>query len=336
MNRASYGWSLTLMLCLAVAGCAGGEGKKSEKVRVHRPPKAPPPVPAQVDTPIDPSLQAQARAELKRGAESSAPLVRAHAIEMMRDAAPEEAPTYVVKGLDDKAAVVRFASALAAGELRVRDARDALHRLALEDKDASIRVAARFGLHRLGDTSLSRELEDSARSPDARTRGDTATVLGLLEEPSALNILRPMRYDSDPAVRLQVAEAMWRLGDESAIKPLVAGTVSLYPDDQMTALMALAAPRDRRIIEHLRGTLTTDYEAVNLVAARAMGMLRSDEGYGIALRGAKSTDPRIRLLAARAMGSIGRSDSQDELTILLRDADPNVRLGAACAILQLK
>ncbi len=161
-------------------------------------------------------------------------------------------------------------------------------------------------------------------------------VLGLLGEKSGLNILRALRSDRDPAVRLQVAEAMWRLGDDDALEALVAGTLSLYPDDQMMALSGLAASGDRRILEDLRSSLTTEYEAINLVAARSMGKLGSDEGYGVALRGVKSTDPKMRLLAALAMGSIGRADAQDELAILLRDANPDVRLAAASAILQLK
>jgi HEAT repeat protein len=137
-------------------------------------------------------------------------------------------------------------------------------------------------------------------------------------------------------VRLQVAEAMWRLGDEDALVPLVGGTVSVYPDDQMTALMGLASAGDARVIEHLRGSLTSDYEAISLVAARAMGKLGSDEGYGVALRGAKSNDPKIRLLSALALGAIGRPDAQDVLATMLRDPNPDLRLAAAAAILELK
>jgi HEAT repeat protein len=254
----------------------------------------------------------------------------------MRESAPDEAPPHITRGLDDPQPVVRFAAAMAAGELRQADVHDRLRQLALEDKDAGVQIAARFALHRLGDTSLSRDLERTARSASPRTRADTALVLGLLGERSALNVLRAMRNDPDVAVRLQVAEAMWRLGDEDAIEPLVGGTVSQFPDDQMTALMGLAAAGDRRVIEHLRGALTSDYDAISLVAARGMGRLGSDEGYGVALRGAKSKDEKQRLLAALAFGAIGRPDAQDELATLLRDPDANVRLAAASAMLQLK
>src|SRR5688572_15120732 len=229
------GCSLALLsLCIALGGCAGGGGGKGRSP-ARAVTKAPPPVPPLVNVPVQPALQQQARTEMHRAAQqSTSPLVRAHALELMREAAPEEAPPYVIKGLDDQAAVVRFAAALAAGELKI-DARDRLRQIALEDPDSSVQIAARFALHRLGDTRLSRELEKTARSENPRTRGDTAMVLGLLGEKSGLNILRALRNDRDPAVRLQVAEAMWRLGDDQALEPLVAGTLSHYPDDQMMA-----------------------------------------------------------------------------------------------------
>ena len=65
-------------------------------------------------------------------------------------------------------------------------------------------------------------------------------------------------------------------------------------------------------------------------------MIGSDEGYGVALKGASSTDPRQRLLAALAFGAIGRSDAQETLANLLKDDNTDVRVAAATAILQLK
>ena len=51
-------------------------------------------------------------------------------------------------------------------------------------------------------------------------------ALGLLGEPSALKILRPMALNRNIMVFLQVAEARWRLGDEAALKDLVTASVS--------------------------------------------------------------------------------------------------------------
>jgi HEAT repeat protein len=133
---------------------------------------------------------------------------------------------------------------------------------------------------------------------------------------------------------------MWRLGDEQGLAALVAGSVSKYPDDQVLCILALAAPRDTRVIEHIRGKLSDEpqnrgYVEIALAAARAMGELGSDEGYAVAARGARTVDPRQKTLAALAFGAIGRTDAQPYLAPLLRDPDPSVRLAAATAILEL-
>src|SRR5206468_998112 len=108
-----------------------------------------------------------------------------------------------------------------------------------------------------------------------------------------------------------------------------------YPDDQMVALLAIAAPRNTKTIQHCRSSLTSDYPEVSLVAARACGMLASDEGYGVALIGAKSGDARQRQLAALALGAIGRPDAQPILAPMLNDQNSDVRVAAATAILEL-
>jgi HEAT repeat protein len=145
-----------------------------------------------------------------------------------------------------------------------------------------------------------------------------------------------MTIDEDADVRIAVAEAMWRLGDERGLKVLVSGTVSNFADDRMLCILALAGPKDRRVDEHIRGKLTDDWTEVALVAARAMGDLGFDEGYGVAMNSIKSPDPRQRLLAAAALGAIGRSDAQNALATLLKDADQRVRIAAATALLDLK
>jgi HEAT repeat protein len=80
----------------------------------------------------------------------------------------------------------------------------------------------------------------------------------------------------------------------------------------------------------------SDYPEVSIVAARALGWLESDEGFTVAMNGAKSADARLRALAALALGAIGRSDAQGTLNRLMQDPDPSVRLSAATGMLQLK
>lgn len=337
MQRLTHLFALSAVLVLA-AGCPpqGASGPPGQRRTYAVPPaKAPPAPPPAKAMALDPQLAQAARQEVESALRSNDPLLRIFAIETMREVNRPDWYNEILLALADREAPVRFAAAMAAGELRLGQARQQLLQM-VNDPSPSVRVGVRFALHRLGDTSRSHDLEKTALDPTPRVRGHTALALGLLGDKSGLNVLRPMRADPDPGVRQQAAEAMWRLGDESALDELVGLTLSSAPDDQMFGLLALAAPKVGRVRGTIRGKLTDDYPRTSLVAARAMGLLGSDAGYAVALQGAKSQDKEERFLAARAFAAIGRSDAQPVLETLMKDNSPEVRLAAASAVLQLK
>jgi HEAT repeat protein len=324
------------LLVTVLLGCAGGNDKKALAGRNIPKPKDPPPVPARKDEPLDNSLLAAARQEVSGAASGEDPVLRENAMEAVRGIRDPVATPIILKGLDDTQKVVRFRAAVAAGEHRLAEARPKLEAMiANNDNDNHLRVAVIFALHTLGDTTYSHDLEQTAVDSDAGVRGDTAIVLGLLGEKSGLKILKVMARDSDVVVRQRAWEAMWRLGDRSYLNELVGLTMSKYADDQQLGLMALAAPRNESVREAVRSGLTADHLETCLLAARAMGMLGSDEGYGLALQGAKSGEGRQRFLAALAFGAIGRTDAQGVLRGLMKDRDPRVRVAAATAVLEI-
>jgi HEAT repeat protein len=326
-------------LTITLLGCGGGD-KGEDKNRPFIAPPAPkeaPKAPPKQNVAVDKSLAMIARQEVKDALRSSDPLVRSQGLECLRGMNDADAAQQIVHALNDREAGVRFGAAMMAGELKVQQARPVLERM-VKETDPNVAVAVRYGLHKLGNTKHTHDLEEYAVSTDPRVRRNVALVLGSLGEKSAVDkVLNVLRADPDPLVRQQALEAMWRLGDEKAIKPLVALTVSSYSDDRIIGLLALAGPKRQNVREHVRGLLAGDdiHVEVSLVAARAMGMLGSDEGYVIAKTGARSQDPQHRFLAAMAFGAIGRPDAQDDLRKLLSDPEPNVQLAAAAAILQL-
>ena len=332
-------WSklILLLVLFGVAGCGGG-GRSGNKAllagREVPPPKEPPPAPARKDEPLDPSLVEAARQELTAAAASDDPVLRENALEAVRHLKDPVAAAIIPRGLNDPVRVVRFRAALAAGEHRVAEARPLLEGM-IDTDDNHLRVAVIYALHRIGVTDYSHDLEKTAVHPEPGVRGDTAFVLGLLGEPSALKILKVLAKDSDPVVRQRAWEGMWRLGDQTYVDELVGLTMSRYADDQMHGLLALAAPRNERVREAVRSGLTSDHLETCLVAARAMGQLGSDEGYGVALKGAKSGEGRHRFLGALAFGAIGRTDAQSILRTLLKDTDKRVRVAAAAGVLEI-
>jgi HEAT repeat protein len=327
---------LVSAILIAATGCAGGGGRPKHVALPPAPKEAPAPPPRQ-DVPVDPALAADARREVMAALHDSDPIVRTQAIEALRNAPGPESTREVIRALNDRATSVAFAAAMMAGEMKLSDALPALRRMA-DDPNPNVRVATLFALHKLGDRRRSQELVRLARHEDPQVRRNVVLALGLLGEKSAIEkVLRPLRGDPDALVRQQVLEAMWRLGDEESIKPLVAMTASAFADDKVFALLALAAPRRQLVRQHARALLAGEevQTEVTLVAARAMGMLGSDEGYKIATDATRSQDPQQRFLAAVALGAIGRTDAQDELRRLLSDPVPNVQLAAASAVLQL-
>ena len=325
--------AICLSLPWIIAGCTA---KGQSGGRLPDPPKPPPAAPAYQPKAIDPGLRERARRQINEAFESNDQTIQMNSVEALKYMGSDGQEAILV-ALSDSRGPVRYAAALAAGELRLVAGRPALEKIA-EEKNPHHRIAARFALHRTGDTSRSHDLEKYARDANPLVRRDTAMVLGMLGEPSAMNVLRDMQKDRDTTVRIQVAEARWRLGDSRAMEELIVGIASGFPDDQMICLLAVAQRGDTRVAQHVYARLTDAYAEVGLVAARSLGMLGYDDGLAVALNSTASSDPRQRHLAAFALGSIGRNDArcQDALAKLLADNRPEVRVAAATAIFQLK
>ena len=324
---------MSLCLSLPLTGLAADSSKNAGKVPVDTRPT--PPSPPARNIPLDPKLRAAAQAEFDAALISGDRIVRGHALEAGPRLFGDKLKGEIIKGLADSEPNVRFAAAMGVGDIKLASAKDDVLKL-IDDNDPHVRVAVRYALHRLGDYRFSHDLERTAADPDPGVRGDTALVLGKLESSSAVRLLLPMQRDSEAAVRLQAAEALWRLGDERGFTTLVAASVSGYPDEVMIAYVAIAATKDQKLQGHIVAGLSNEYPEIALSAARALGELGSDIGYGVALKGAVSKDVRQRFLAAMALGSIGRTDGQEPLELLLHDKDsPDIRLAAAYSILQL-
>lgn len=324
-------------LALALlSACAAKQNNAPEPAIIGRPAPRPPQYPAvKVEAP-DQALRQRAVSTIRTALTAEDNFIRANAIEASRNLPRDMASEAILFAANDRSAVVRFAALMTAGETRLAAARPIAQKL-VQDTDRNVQAAAVFTLHRLGDTRYSRRLEQFAIDPDRRLRANTAVLLGLLGDKSAAVLLERLMRDQDEAIRLQAAEGLWRLkSDPNALQLLVTATISRYPDEQIIAATALAGPKNIRVAEHIRAMLTTSYAEVNLAAARGLGMLGLDEGYGVAIEGAKSKDARQRHMAALAFGAIGRTDAQQTLSRLLDDNDASVKLAAASAILQLR
>src|SRR5215213_5369520 len=100
MNQLSRFSVLLLTLSIALSGC--GSHKKSRQVRLNHPPKAPPAVPPAVNVPIDPALQASARQEITTALAAPDAIVRAHAVEALRESIGAAGASDILLKLNDQ------------------------------------------------------------------------------------------------------------------------------------------------------------------------------------------------------------------------------------------
>ncbi|MEE8168915.1 MAG: HEAT repeat domain-containing protein [Phycisphaerae bacterium] len=295
-------------------------------------------------------LRREAMLSLTTAIQDSDPAIRVRAIEALEQVAPQTGRPFFRELLYDDHPAVRFAAMMAAGGLRYRDAQERIRKLA-DDENPHVRIGAIFALHRLGDTTRTSELAALLLTdPSPGVRGNAAVVLGRLGEPGAAALLGQALRDKTEAVRIQVLEAMVRLGDTSAENRL--GLMGLNSSGQkmVVALLALRAssrPAIRQLFEEqFRSGV---YDEVRLAAAAGLGRFGSDEGLAFAVdrllhfmpsgRGADTREQetiRVMTLAAVALEDIDRPAALSALAETLhRPPHPTVRVAVARSILAI-
>jgi HEAT repeat protein len=302
---------------------------------------------------------------LQEFARSDNALLRANAIEGMSPA-PARCETLVRAGLADDNLGVRYAAALTVGRLKLKNSAPMVRPL-LSDADPSVRAAAVFALVRTGNSVEQTELSSLLMNGDARARSNAAFILGELGNASAAPMLRdaarqPMPPDSPIAVRLfrlQLAEALVKLGDKTASDTIEA---ALYPssrEDFEAAVLAAqiigevkiekAAGQLVNLIEMQPGSApkTADpRQAVylqprelRLAAAASMAKMGYFGGWYVGDMYANEPEPAVRAQAAFVLGAAAQKQtlnaSISRLEKMLNDENPLTQCSAAASLLKV-
>ena len=329
---------MTLSLA-ALAGCASNPSAG--------PDRAPGPL-----APVELSLlREDALAELQRAASDADPQQRANAVEAFSNA-PARAAAVCRLGMADDHLAVRFVAAMTAGELRDPSLRPAAEAL-LRDPSPVVRAAAVYASRTLGGSADPTELGSMLLSArDTRQRAQAAFILGELGDDSAVPLLREAAK-ADPATatlaelrlfRLQIAEALAKLGNEEAVETVRAALYPSRPEELEAAALAcqiLGEIGDRRSIDQLIYLIERDGAdrmpaEVRLAAAGALAQLGEPGGAFVAAEYTDHENPALRAQAAAVIGLIGSADHAEQLRDTLLDPDPLVRISAAAAVLKLR
>jgi HEAT repeat protein len=281
---------------------------------------------------------------IQEGLSDADPQIRANAIEVVTDTKQIKQMPKVQRLLEDDFVPVRFAAALAVGDLEYSFAESSIKQL-LKDKDENVRIAADYAMSKLGAGSGFKLVRKTIASSDQTVRANAAFLLGKSGDKSSLKWLwwTLQNKDSDYKARFNAAEAIARLGDERIDEKLLAMLISVYADDRVMGIKAMGALGTEKAKNFLITKLDDDVLEVRLAAAEQLGMLRETTGEAEVLKVFtknltagldKEELERVNTLTALAIGQIGTASVTKFLPQLLKNESKFVRIAAAKAVLQ--
>ena len=179
-------------------------------------------------------------------------------------------------------------------------------------------------------------------SRDQTVRANAVLLLGKVGDRKDLDLLYSVLRDANStySVRLQVLEAIARLGNERIYERLWSLLISKFADDKVIGIRAMGALNTIDAKDSLVKMLYDDVPEVQLCAAEELGRLGDMSGQPNVWDYFTKQSPNLNkesvanILAARAIGRIGGSLT-GFLPGLLDSRSKAVRLNAALAVLLL-
>ncbi|MCX5632860.1 MAG: HEAT repeat domain-containing protein [Phycisphaerae bacterium] len=290
------------------------------------------------------SLVANAEKIVSDGLKSPEGIIRTNAIEVVSSSKKIEFLPEIVGLLNDNIMLVRFAAAVAIGDMEYKGSEKQLQQL-LNDLDVNVKIAAAYALCKLGEKQHLAIIQKAAEVNDQAVKANAAWLLGKLKSTESLPILYRLKDsgDSSDKVAFVATEAIARIGDEKIYNKIWTMLISVYVDDRCMGIYAMGALGGERGRDTILTMLDDDIPQVRLIAAEQLGALGDKSGQFVVLEylaGPKQQEKfsaeRCDILAALAIGRIGTDKLTEYLPKLLKNDSPAARLAAAKSVFILE
>ncbi|MEN6387219.1 MAG: hypothetical protein ABFD79_18725 [Phycisphaerales bacterium] len=292
----------------------------------------------------DSALVKEAKAIIAAGLRSTDERIRANAVEAVSATGAPELIDDVEALLNDPSIVVKFASAMAMGDLNYLPSKPKLKEMT-KDSNINIVLAASYALCKMGEQQYFKAIDSNALNRNQDIRANAAMILGKLGKKESLPTLYKIKdnADSSNAAAFNATEAIARIGDEKIYKKIWTMLISVYSDDRYMGAFAMAAFGGTRGANALITLLDDEIPQVRLTAAGQLGTLDDPSGEIVVkeyLTGPapekKEDADRCNVIAAMAIGQIGGDKLKEYLPKMLKSDNPYVQLAAAKSILSQK
>jgi HEAT repeat protein len=298
---------------------------------------------------------------LKKGSQSPNPFTRAHTIEALAATLGMQAGDVYEAGLRDEDPAVRYAAAVAAGDVRYAPAKERLLTMAADktvETDRRVMPGAIYALYQLGNDEYAGQLGSLLFDAEQEVRANAAMAMGRMGEPSATGPLRSLQaQETEDRVRLSIFEAQALLGDEASAYRLEGYARTTFLDMRLAAITAMSqfpSPRGMAVMRQLSREKRNPPQ-VRVAAAGALARMGELDEAGLDLAIRSASRPRqalqkaygkqedvteaqvdqLQQVTAVALSYMHRSESLDALYQLMQDDSADVRVAAAMGVLRL-
>lgn len=290
------------------------------------------------------SLVADAGKIVSDGLKNPDARIRANAIEVVSSTQKSEFLPKILELLKDNIVPVRFAAAIAIGDMGSKGSEKQLQQL-LNDPDVNVKIAAAYALCKLGEKQHLAVIQKATGVDDQTVKANAAMLLGKLKSTESLPILYRLKdsENSSDAVAFNATEAIARIGDEKIYTKIWTMLISVYIDDRCMGIYAMGALGGEKGRDTILTMLDDDNLQVRLAAAEQLGTLGDKSGQFVVLEylaGPKQQEKisaeKCDILAALAIGRIGTDKLAEYLPKLLKNDSPAARLAAAKSVFILE
>jgi len=284
------------------------------------------------------TLKHLALEQILASSRSKDPFLRANAVEALQSL-PNRVVPLIGLALDDEHPAVRYVALVTIGMLHLHDIAP-VARMLLKDSSGSVRAGAMFALRQCELPVDISPLAPMLAEQNPSLRGNVAMLLGQMGDRSAVVMLKDLAGTPMPRaaavqgaiVRVQIAEALVRLGDDSALNALRAGAYSQFDEVRVLAVSIMGRLNDRRMESAFEQMLKGPPIELQITAASALARLGKRQGVQIVQKACDSSIPTVRAQAALALALFPGDTANQKLADLLQDPIEQVRLSAAAAV----
>jgi HEAT repeat protein len=236
-----------------------------------------------------------------------------------------------------------------AAEQRLRLDFSGINRVALDDEDEKVRLAAvECALEDRSPALLSRLVDLVRSDPSRQVRRAAAedlarfTLLGELDEldpeltrrvrDRLLEVVRAQ--DEDPSIRTSALAALGYFSDEAMMHELAEAFTN--PELRLGAVRGMGRSADPRWTDRLMPVLGSEDPQQREEAARALGEIEDERAVSPLVELVDDPVREVRLAAIGALGEIGGEEAREALLYVLEDPDDTVREAAERAVSELE